>query len=169
MEKIKYIWAYPPQSFFGKYIDVNKSKPYLDLNGMVQNKNGLPFCTKLNRNIVSIEDFINRLEKFDYEEYKILCSKCKREIAVIYVEKNTKGINGILAMKYTQHLLAYRCRMDGLLGFECICGGGDTRLGTDEKIKYPSKFPVQVKSSKFNEAKFNEKNSDFKSIKRKDK
>ena len=152
-KEIRYQWAFPPQSYHCRYIDLNKSKPHIDEAGKLANRNGLPFWKPANRYIVDVNDFVNLLGNFELDEYVVKCKVCGLELATYFVEKNTVGSeDGILGLKYTQHLLAYRPRMDGLLGLECICGLVDTRLSTKGKLRYPGRFPRNTPTSGYDEA-----------------
>lgn len=166
-QPIKYVWAYPLQSYYCRYVDLNKSKPYIDeLTGKLENRNGLAFWKPAERHLTGLDDFLNQLENLELDEYVVNCSVCGLELITYFVEKNTIGReDGILGLKYTQHLMSYRPRADGLLGLECICGFGDTRLSTQEKIKYPDKFPELAPSTVADEAHFNTGKSIFKAVK----
>lgn len=164
LKKEELIWtlAYPPQSYRCRYIDLNKSKPYINSVGGMENRLGLPYWIKAERHIANQDDFIDLVGKLDTDQFTLSCKHCGLVLAKFLIEKNTKGSeDGILKLEYTQHLLAYRPREDGLLGFECICGFGDTRLGSQEKLRYPLNFPKHARSSGYNEAKFNNVTSHF--------
>lgn len=162
-QPIQYSWAYPPQSYFCRYVDLNKSKPFVDPStGKLENKDNLPFWIPADRHLKDLRDFLNQLQNLELDEYVVRCSFCGLELATYFVEKGTNGRkDGILGLKYTQHLLAYRPREDGLLGLECVCGLGDTRLSEYEKSKYPFKFPEKAPSTKEEEAHFNTDKSIF--------
>lgn len=165
-QELSYIVAYPPQSYRCKHIDLNKSKPFIAPNGLLDNRNGLPFCTKIERYLVDSSDLLNFLTSLDLDEYTVNCGSCGLELAKYYVEKDTKGSqDGILGLRYTQHLMSYRPREDGLLGLECICGEADTRLSDEEKENNPTKFAENALSCGFDEAKFNDKDGSFTAIK----
>jgi len=165
---LRYTWAYPPQSYHCRHIDLEKSKPFINtLTGNLENKEGLPFWKPIERYLANLDDFLGQLKNLDLEEYVVKCKSCGLELVTFFVEKNTTGReDGILGLKYTQHLLAYRPREDGLLGLECVCGYGDTRLSTEEKLKYPDKFPDNVLSTSEDEAHFNNENSVFLAVKK---
>ena len=159
-EEIEYTWAYPPQSFNSRHIDSYKSKPYVDSLGVMRNKERLPYWKPAERYIANLEDYQNLLDSLQTDEHTIYCQYCGLELVSFLTEKGMVGLqDGILGLKYTQHLMAYRPREDGALGLECICGQTDTRLSTQEKIKYPQKFSGVLKTSSKEEATFNNKNS----------
>lgn len=164
LAKQKLVWnlAYPPQSYACKYVDLNKSKPYISPSGALENRLGLPYWIKAERHIANSQDFVNLVSQLETDEFLVKCNKCGLTLARYLIEKNTTGADdGIMKLEYTQHLMAYRPREDGLLGLECICGLADTRLATQEKLKNPLKFPAGVRSSSYNEAKFNNIKSHF--------
>jgi hypothetical protein len=154
---MKLTWAYPPQSYLCPFIDLNKSKPYLDDIGVLQNKESLPFWSATNTLIRDVEHFKALIAGINKIEYKVNCSHCKRELVRFWVEEGKKGRTaGIIGLRFTKHLLSYRPRADGLLGLECICGLGDTRLSSIEKIRNPDLYPDRVPYCSSDEARFND-------------
>lgn len=127
-------------------------------------KKSLPYWNKKgNESYVGThEELQEKLKDLNLIDFAVSCKNCKRELVKFSVEDGKKGrIDGILGLRYSQHLMAYRPREDGLLGLECVCGFSDTRLSTMEKEKYPGKFPTTILHSGENKARFNEPKSFF--------
>lgn len=159
-KEIVYVYAYPPQTFNSRYVDHKKSMPYVDSLGVMRNKERLPYWKPEERYIANLEDYRNLLSEIDTEEHVVYCKYCGLELVKFLTEKGMSGVeDGILGLQYTQSLMSYRPREDGTLGLECVCGQTDTRLSTQEKIKYPQKFSGVMKTSNKEEATFNNKNS----------
>jgi len=166
-QKIVYKWAWPLRTYDCKYIDYTKSRPYVDERGALQNINSLPFWLPEKRYLLDENDLEKALQKMELDEYVIKCKVCGLELATYYVEKGKSGIkDGIVGLKYTQHLLAYRPRADGLLGIECICGYSDTRLSVSDVEKNPDMFPKKAIKTDSEEADFSEDKSNLIAIKK---
>jgi hypothetical protein len=160
--------------------------PYLDkAKSMLHNENGRtvnpmnkPFCKLVDDWVDEITkcEGLKKIKTITYElkcnathEEKIIDNKgkekikkviCGKTLAFFDVDINEKGSKiGLMNLRYTPQLLAYRPRKDGLMGFECLCGGSDTRLSKKEFEAHPDKFPAHIRNSEEKEAKFNEPTS----------
>lgn len=159
-QEIKYTWAYPPQSFNSRHVDSDKSLPHFDSSGIMVNKERLPYWKPAERFIVNLEDYQNLLRQIETEEHTVYCKYCGLELIKFLTEKGMVGLeDGILGLRYTQHLMSYRPRTDGALGLECVCGETDTRISEAEKKAQPEKYANVVKTTTKEEAIFNSKDS----------
>lgn len=148
------------------FYDKKKSLLHLGNDGRVINPKNKTFC-------LAVNDWVDELTPCEGSkvvktvDYVLKCSKCGKELGYFSVPEGEKGSEiGLMNFRYTSYLFAYRNRKDGLIGFECSCGNADTRLGDIEKLENPKSFPVFVKSSSFEKAKFNDKGSYFLAIKK---
>ena len=143
------------------FFDKKRSMIHLSEGGIVVNPKNQPFCKAVG-NWVDETTACEGLANVETKEFSLTCSKCKKVIGYFNVPIGEKGSKfGIMNFRYTPILFAYRPRADRLMGFECSCGFGDTRLGKDEFDKNPKGFPVMTRKTTFETAKFNEKKSHF--------
>jgi hypothetical protein len=164
--KAKLVWtkAWPVQTYSFNKLNMNKSSVHVGKNGVLENPHNLPYLEvgEWSGYATNATEYFAIIEQQQTNSHTIGCSNCDRVLVRYKVLKNEVGReNGIVALEHTQHLMAYRRREDGLLGLECVCGLTDTRLSTQEKIKYPNRFPIGAKSTDAEKARFNESKSEF--------
>lgn len=164
---MQYTYAWPLNTYYAAYIDPAKSVPYVK-NGELMNPKSLPYWKPKKRYLADIKDYLEVIEELELEEHIIRDENTDNELIRFYTEKGKSAIwdgkegNGMIAMKYTPSLIAYRKRKDGLIGLEAVGGFVDTRLSVDEKTKHPDKYPMNVRATDKDEANFNSEKSVFK-------
>lgn len=120
------------------YRDKEKSKP------SKENPHGFDYCSFDNR-LIAPGDACKAGDHID-QVVEVYCKACGVKLCQ-YKEVAVKDMTKIVDFRYTQDLMAYRQRPDGVIGLECICGRNDTRLSKDEKSKNPDMFPEWVVST----------------------
>lgn len=146
------------------FLDKERSKPHLGENGVIVNPQGLSFC-KVKNDWVFPDTPCEGQAKNKGKRHELKCSECGKVIAEVSLTtgKNPEFYNFV----YTDNLLAYRERADGLIGFECVCGN-DTRLsnvGADKIIRRKSLLienGVKVKAVKSERANWDNQVASFK-------
>lgn len=162
-----FTYAYPLNTYFAAYCDPRKSLPHKTEAGLIENPRGLAFWTPEQRYIANIEDYLDLISQLDLVEHEIKDPESQMVLIKFFVEKGKSGVwngkigNGMIAMQYTEHLMAYRKRDDGLLGLESNSGLLDTRLSKSEKLKKPNVFPSIVPTTNTLEANFKGNKSVF--------
>ena len=147
-------------SYFAAYVDQKKSLPHRGENGLIENPRALPFWIPEQRYLADLNDYKDQISKLKLVEHIVNDPFLNRPIIKFYVEKGRSAIydgklgNGMILLQYTADLMAYRKREDGTLGLESISGLLDTRLSVAEAIKYPKKFPKNVRKTTKEEANF---------------
>lgn len=97
--------------------------------------------------------------------YQVKCDECDSLLVEVKlvgkIEDQQGGDWKIADFRYSDRLLAYRKRLDGMIGLQCMCGT-DTRLSDVEKRERPELFPKDAKTTKKNTAKWGHKDSKIK-------
>lgn len=160
------VWAWPPITFKSAKIDLVRSQPHVQ-NGKLQNPKGFPLWrtnpSDQGTYLKDISEYREKIAELQTDYHVVFCNACSRQLVGFFVEKGKKGRDGgILGLHYIEgNLLAYRPREDGLLGLECICGHGDTRVSDVEREREPKKYPDYVPSTDETKARFNTKKALF--------
>lgn len=166
-EQLVWTQAYPLSTYFAAYIDPVKSKPYIGSDGRLQNTLGLSYWIPAQRYIADLEDYQRLYSELELIEFVVNDPVIEKPLIKYYVEKGKKGVfdgqagNGMIALQYTQFLMAYRKREDGLLGLESVSGQVDTRLSKFEMEKYPGVFPKHTKTTSAKEAHYGSVDGEF--------
>lgn len=158
---MEWTYAWPLSGYYAAYCDPIKSLPHKGPSGVVENPQGLPFWTPLQRYLVSYEDYLDVISEMDLEEFIIEDPVLDQPLAKFYVENGKSAIwdgnvgNGMINFQYNlPALLSYRKRSDGLLGLESISGVFDTRLSNREYLAKPELYPKNVRRTTTDDANF---------------
>lgn len=169
MKTDRWVYARPISTYYAAYIDQAKSKPYQNALGIVENLSGLPFWIPTQEFLTSFDKYLEKVGELQLVEHIVYDPFMGVPLIKFFVEEGKSGIwdgkvgNGMIAMQYTDHLMAYRKREDGLLGLESISGMVDTRLSVVEALKYPDRFPPAVKKTTKTQANFGSPDGEFSS------
>lgn len=156
---MSYTTVWPLNSYFASYTDPKKSLPHRGLSGVLENPKGLPYWIPEQRYLADYEDYLSVIEKIDKDEFVIVDPFLDRPIIKYWVEKGKSGVydgipgNGMIDFQYTEDLMSYRKREDGLLGIESI-SHLDTRLSRSEYLKSPTKYPLGISKTTPDQANF---------------
>jgi hypothetical protein len=149
--------AWPLSSYYSAYVDLKKSVPHL-VKGKLENPKGLAYWIPLQRYLVDLNDYLEVIKELQLDKHDVFDPETKKLVVRFCTVKGKSGIfdgkegNGIVDLQYSQQLLAYRKRKDGLMGIESP--SIDTRLSVKEKEKHPDKYPLRVKGTDSKEANF---------------
>lgn len=126
---------YDQQHRLCKYRNVEKSKPSKD------NPKGFDWCD-FDQRLIAPGDACTAGDHID-KVVEINCGACGVKLCQ-YKETKNGEMNEIVDFRYTENLMAYRPRPDGVIGLECVCGMNDTRLSKREYEQEGGKYPEWI-------------------------
>lgn len=165
---MKWMYAKPLSTYYAAFVDPRKSVPHQTPSG-IENVKGLPFWTPTQEYLVNFEAYLDKVGELNLVEHVVFDPFIGEPLIKFYVVDGKQGIwdkkpesgNGMVALQYTEHLMSYRMRQDGLLGLESISGKVDTRLSKAEALKTPDLFPAYVNKTTKTQAKFGSEEGEF--------